>query len=257
MHSMTDSESTKSPRGTRWCKTAIALATLGGICALVGLGGGATRVLGPMAAFGAFGIGLPLFIIAILSSLIGLALSKGTAGNASTVGTWAALLVGVIFISAGLSQQPDLEGVPSIHDISTNVSDPPLFVEVTALRGDGSNPAEYLDDGTAQQQLDAYPDIVTLQVAKPLNDVFAAANAVVSEFGWTPVSANASTGLIEATAITYWFGFQDDVVIRLRSSGGATLVDVRSKSRIGKGDMGANAARVRAFIKQLNAQTSS
>ncbi len=254
---MTANDTTKRPLGTRWCKTAIVLASIAGVGAVVGLGGGAAGILNPLIAFSAFGIGMLLFVIAILTSVVGLALSKGTAGNASTAGTWAALGIGIIFMSTTLSQRPDLDGVPSIHDISTDVNDPPLFVAVVPLRGEGSNPAEYLDDGTAEQQLAAFPDIVTLQLDRPVAEVFAAAEGVVGDLGWALVAADPESGLIEATATTYWIGFKDDVVIRVKSEAGKTLVDVRSKSRVGRGDMGANAARVREFLQVLNARAGS
>lgn len=253
---MTANDTTKRPLGTRWCKTAIVLASIAGIGTVVGLGGGTTGMISPMLAFGAFGLGGMLFFVAILTSLIGLALSKGTAGNASMAGTWGALATGIIVISTSLSQAQGF-GAPGIHDISTDVNDPPLFVAVVPLRGEGSNPAEYLDNGTAEQQLAAYPDIVTLRLDRPAAEVFAAAEGVVGDLGWALVAADPESGLIEATATTYWIGFKDDVVIRVKSEAGATLVDVRSKSRVGRGDMGANAARVREFLQVLTARAGS
>ena len=82
---MTANDTTKRPLGTRWCKTAIVLASLAGVGAVLGLGGGAMAILNPLIAFSAFGIGMLLFVIAILTSIVGLALSKGTAGDASVV----------------------------------------------------------------------------------------------------------------------------------------------------------------------------
>jgi uncharacterized protein (DUF1499 family) len=73
--------------------------------------------------------------------------------------------------------------------------------------------------------------------------------------GWELVDAAASEGRIEATASTSYLGFKDDVVIRIETVNGGTAVDIRSKSRMGKGDMGANAKRVRAFSKNLLATT--
>ncbi|TDJ44234.1 MAG: DUF1499 domain-containing protein [Gammaproteobacteria bacterium] len=247
---MTTTDAARRPLGTRWCKTAIGLAWIAGVGTLIGLAGGATGLLGPMLALGTFGLGGPLFAIAILTSLIGLALSKGTAGNASTARTWAALAIGIIVISVSVAQFPGF-GAPPIHDISTDVENPPLFVAIVPLRGADSNPAEYLDDGTAGQQLKAYPDIVTLHLDRPAAEVFAAAEGIVTELGWALVAADLEAGLIEATASTYWFGFKDDVVIRVQREADTTLVDVRSKSRIGRGDMGANAARVRTFLQAL------
>ncbi len=65
------------------------------------------------------------------------------------------------------------------------------------------------------------------------------------------VAAEANDGRIEATVTTTWFGFKDDVVIRIQSDGGETLLDMRSKSRLGGSDVGANAARIRDFRDEL------
>jgi uncharacterized protein (DUF1499 family) len=69
--------------------------------------------------------------------------------------------------------------------------------------------------------------------------------------GWEVVASDAATGRIEATATSRWFGFKDDVVVRIRPEGAGSRVDVRSMSRVGVGDLGANAERVREFLAKL------
>jgi uncharacterized protein (DUF1499 family) len=69
--------------------------------------------------------------------------------------------------------------------------------------------------------------------------------------GWAIAAQVPDEGRIEATATTFWFGFKDDVVIRLRPEAGGTRVDVRSESRVGGSDVGANAARIRAYSRKL------
>ena len=69
--------------------------------------------------------------------------------------------------------------------------------------------------------------------------------------GWQIVDANAREGRIEATATTFWFGFKDDVVVRIVPAPGGSRVDVRSVSRVGVSDVGANAKRVRDFLQKL------
>jgi uncharacterized protein (DUF1499 family) len=85
----------------------------------------------------------------------------------------------------------------------------------------------------------------------PPSFVFETALEVAEDMGWEIVASNANEGRIEATATTPWVGFKDDVVIRIRADGPETRVDVRSKSRVGRGDMGVNAKRIRAFRDQL------
>jgi hypothetical protein len=102
-----------------------------------------------------------------------------------------------------------------------------------------------------------YPDIQTLALEQPIDAVFDAAQKAASGQGWEIVAANRDTGSIEATATTFWFRFKDDVVIRLTPSGAGTSVDIRSKSRVGRGDMGANAARIRLFLQAMEDSAAS
>ena len=173
------------------------------------------------------------------------------------------LRLGVLFLSAlmGLAafylpyrQQQIAAGVPPIHDISTNTEDPPAFLAVAPLRPAGANPLTYDGEETARLQREAYPDLMTMTYARSPDEVFEAALEVAGEMDWELVDANREDGRIEATATTRWFGFKDDVVVRLLPGPAAdsTLVDVRSKSRVGRSDIGVNAARIRAFREALN-----
>ncbi len=81
--------------------------------------------------------------------------------------------------------------------------------------------------------------------------VFAAVLAVARKSGWTVAAAVADEGRLEATAATPWFGFKDDIVVRVAAEAGGTKVDVRSASRVGRSDLGVNAERIRAFSRAL------
>lgn len=250
-------DSNKRPLGTRWCQIGIFLAAAAAVLTVIGLGGGRTGMLSGITAFMAFGIGLLLFLLSIVSNLVGLAISKGTAGAASAPTAIVALVAGIVVIGAAWSQRPDSSGAPPIHDLTTDLDDPPEFVAVVPLRADAQNPPEYLDDGTAEAQSAAFPELVTLELDMPAPEVFAAAEEVVADMGWELVEADLLDGRIEATDTTYWFGFKDDVVIRIASGGERSYVDVRSKSRVGRGDMGTNARRIRAFLDALKAKTGA
>jgi uncharacterized protein (DUF1499 family) len=249
---MNDAPTTKRPRGTRWCLTGIALAGIGALLVVLGLLGARAGLFGPLTAFMAFGIGGLAFVVSILSTIVGLLLSKGSAGTASSGLTWTALIVAAVFFAGSLSLRPETSGTAPIHDITTDIGNPPSFDAIIPLRVNAPNPPEYAGAETAEQQRTAYPDIQTLTLEKPTDEVFDAANSVINELGWDIVSANRDTGHIEATATTFWFRFKDDVVIRLSPSDDGTYVDIRSKSRVGTGDMGANAARVRQFLQKLS-----
>jgi uncharacterized protein (DUF1499 family) len=142
---------------------------------------------------------------------------------------------------------------PPIHDISTDTKDPPQFVAVLPLRASAPNTTVYAGEKIASQQRAAYPDLQPYQVNVPPAQAFERALAAVRVMGWNLVAAEASDGRIEATDTTFWFRFKDDVIVRIRPSGTGSRVDVRSLSRVGGGDVGTNAARIRAYLAVLKA----
>ena len=137
---------------------------------------------------------------------------------------------------------------PPIHDITTDTQDPPQFVAVLPLRKQALNPASYGGDSVAAQQRRAYPDIRPLELPELPARAFDRALTAARAMGWNIEAADSTTGRIEATATSRWFGFMDDIVVRVRPDSVGSRVDVRSVSRVGKGDLGANAARVRAYL---------
>ncbi len=143
--------------------------------------------------------------------------------------------------------------VPPIHDITTDTERPPEFVAVLPLRADAPNPSAYGGEEIAAQQRTAYPDLAPLRLEQPPGEVFGPALAAARAAGWEIVAADSAAGRIEATATTAWFGFKDDVVIRIEPEGAGSRVDVRSVSRVGRSDVGANAARIRAYLDRLRA----
>ncbi|MSO93026.1 MAG: DUF1499 domain-containing protein [Rhodospirillales bacterium] len=142
---------------------------------------------------------------------------------------------------------------PVIHDISTDLDDPPAFVAVLPLRKNALNPAAYGGPEVAAEQRRAYPDIKPLDLALPPSEAFRRAEQAARAIGWEIVTVVPAEGRIEATARTFWFRFADDVVIRVRARDGGSRVDVRSVSRVGRGDLGANARRVRAYLGRVAA----
>lgn len=144
------------------------------------------------------------------------------------------------------------ERAPPIHDISTDTQDPPLFVAVLPLRAGASNPAAYGGPEVAAAQKRGYPDIGPLELAgTPPASAFDRALAAARAAGWAIVAADSAAGRIEATATTGWFGFKDDVVIRVRPDGSGSRLDVRSVSRVGGSDVGTNARRIRAYLRRV------
>jgi uncharacterized protein (DUF1499 family) len=146
--------------------------------------------------------------------------------------------------------------VPPIHNISTDIVDPPQFDAVVAIRGEGTNPLAYKvengDLGEIQQT--AYPNISTITVDINAQEAFKQATSIAVNLGWDIVNKDEAKGIIEATQTTTLWQFKDDIVIRIRpnaQSPASTDVDLRSVSRIGQSDLGANAARIQRFIDQF------
>ncbi len=169
---------------------------------------------------------------------------------------WGALGVGIAatVVAVPWSYLRVAQSVPPIHDITTDADDPPEFVAILELRKAAPNAAEYGGPEIAAQQKEAYPDIVPASFEQTPDRVSDAALSAASELGWEVVDANSAEGRIEATDTTFWFGFKDDVVVRIAADGSGSRVDVRSVSRVGRSDVGANAARIRRYLAALAAK---
>lgn len=163
-----------------------------------------------------------------------------------------ALVIAAVAVAVPLSLLSQARSLPPIHDISTDTADPPVFVAILPLRAAASNPAEYGGAEIAAQQQQAYADIAPLVTAEPVARAFDRALAAAQGMGWEIVASVADQGRIEATATTRMFGFKDDVVIRVHADGAGSRIDVRSVSRVGRSDLGANAKRIRAYLARLS-----
>lgn len=141
--------------------------------------------------------------------------------------------------------------VPPIHDISTDTTHPPSFVAILPLRAGAPNDAVYGGPEIAHQQTLAYPDLQPYLSTRAPQQAFDDALSAARAMGWEIVDSAPAEGRIEATDTTRWFGFKDDVVIRVEASEGGSRIDVRSVSRVGKSDVGTNAQRIRAYLRQL------
>ena len=161
------------------------------------------------------------------------------------------LVAGVASVAVPLSWKLIAQKLPRINDITTDITNPPRFVAIIPLRKDAPNSAEYGGPAIAVKQLQAYPDIKTLILGLPKEQAFALALDTAHRMGLEIVAAVPSEGRIEATATTFWFGFKDDIVIRITPVGDRSLIDVRSASRVGISDVGTNARRIRAYLNKI------
>ncbi len=144
------------------------------------------------------------------------------------------------------------QSVPPIHDITTDIEDPPAFVTALKLRPEGSNTTVHGGEPVAVMQTVAYPGVKPILTDAPPGSAFERALGVARDLGWEITATAPEEGRIEALETTFWFGFTDDIVIRVRGYGKGSRVDVRSVSRVGKNDAGTNARRVERFIRAYN-----
>lgn len=220
------------------------------------------------AIYAALGIGGVALIVLVISRLMG-----GQAGLSGFLGAVLALAVGIAGTMAGNSVSSTAQAVPPIHDISTDLADPPQFSQAMVERRaqDGAtNSVDLLSkqvpdaDWTGQWggrpvtevQAEAYPDIESIGLSAAPQTVFHAALDVGRNMGWRVTSSSQDAMMFEGTAETFWIGFKDDVVVRVRPYEGedaaiATVLDIRSVSRVGVSDLGANAERIREFETRL------
>lgn len=190
-----------------------------------------------------------LGIVAIVLSAIALVAARPRGGSLAQLGL--ALALGCTAFAVPWMFLQRAKQIPPIHDITTDTREPPQFVAVLPLRRNAMNPATYGGDSVAALQHRAYPDIRPLTLDVPPGQAFDRALAAANAMGWTVEAADSTSGRIEATATTPWFGFKDDVVVRIGAEGAGSRVDVRSVSRVGVGDFGTNAARVRSYLARL------
>lgn len=208
------------------------------------------RLLG-VPLLGVLPIGALLAALGALVSLGGLVHAWRVRAGGAALGALGAAL-GVVPPLMVLHQFRLAKTVPPINDITTDVADPPAYVAAardSLWRGkDLTFPAKWAD--TVRQ---AYPDLEPLVLAMPAGSAFALAKRTGEAMsGWVITAADSAAGRIEATATTRWFGFKDDVVIRVTPRGAdSAVVDMRSKSRVGRSDVGANAARIREYFAAL------
>jgi uncharacterized protein (DUF1499 family) len=189
-------------------------------------------------------------VVAVLLGAIAAGLAYRRHSRVQMVVAAPALLAGLVAVAVPFEFQRRARAAPPIHDISTDLENPPPFDAIVPLRGDASNALERSSDVTGLQR-DGYPDLAPITLPAPPDQAFDRALAVAQEAGWQIVTADKSSGRIEATDTTRWFGFKDDVVVRLTPWGAGTRVDVRSVSRVGRSDIGTNARRIRQYLDRL------
>lgn len=190
-------------------------------------------------------------IVATALAVAGAVVSRRNRKGRDFASAIIALLVGAATFGLPGVMLIKAEQLPSIHDITTDTTDPPKFVAVLPLRANARNSTDYGGANVAAQQRAAYPEIAPVYSNVPPDKAFVRALSVARAMGWDIVATAPSEGRIEATDTTLLYGFKDDIVIRVTPAPQGSRTDVRSESRIGGGDVGTNARRIATFLNEL------
>ena len=239
----------------KWWATALMVgAVVGLVCLPVGALGAKVGIWGFQGGFMLLAVGSVLAVIVFFLGIIALAYSVSKKMTAERSSILIGLAISVVILGMMGSQYMTATSVPPIHNISTDTTNPPQFDKIVALReASGANPLAYDAETLAQQQHEAYPQVQPLISPVAPDEMLERATRVMQDMGLEIVDANAAAGRVEATDSTFWFGFKDDVVVRVRGEGAGSVVDIRSVSRVGQSDLGKNAARISEILAGLKA----
>ncbi len=219
---------------------------------------------GPNILFGAVGVGGIALVLAVVYRLVfGRSNAPGVGGYVAAI---AALAVGGSGLFYASSVRDTAAELPFIHDITTDTENPPQFSasmierrEVDGASNSVEGYADKVDPRTdrplPEAQAEAYPDIVPIETSAEPEQAYRAALGVARDLGWRVTTTSDEAMMFEGTETTFWFGFKDDVVVRVTElEEGGARIDARSVSRVGGSDLGANAARLTRFSDRVRAE---
>ena len=226
-------------------KLAVAAAFFGGLGLFDAVAGpllARADVIAPMAAFYFWILGSLGGVIGLLLGLLALR-PTGSGGKAGRGFALFGIVAGAVLLGAFVLNASQGGDYPPINDITTDLEDPPAFTSDPAGRGrDMAYPADFVPTVRA-----SYGDLASIESGNDPARALELAAETAEGLGWEIVETNAAAGTLRATHTTEVFRFVDDIVIRVRPGPKGSIIDLRSKSRDGRGDIGANAIRIRAF----------
>ena len=197
------------------------------------------------------------FVLALLVAVLALFLNQGRNASYGAI----ALVGAIAFLYTPVNDVVMLRTMPPIHDISSDVMNPPQFKALLPLRRSADTPARYEGpltlnyDGkrttVSALQKKYYGFIRPIAILTKVPVLYWRAFFAMKRMGWHLVAFDPAQGTIECTDTSFWFGFTDDIVIRVTKSGEGARLDIRSKSRLAGPDMGVNAFRIKAYVKEL------
>lgn len=236
--------------------TALASPLVAGLALVTGLVGvleARFGLISPLVGFALFSFLMPLgLLLGLLLGLIGLVRTRRNQRRGGASQAWAGALLSVVVLGWVLTLAYGTAQAPTIHDITTNIDDPPAFEAAAAEDSRGAGFAYPSGGATVpDRQRRAYPELNTLQLDISRGEALWRVRHTAEDLGWTPILEDPENGRFEFSDATPWFRFVDFVAVRVRDDGVGSAVDVRSVSQVGVGDLGANAARIRRFLDVL------
>ncbi len=240
-------ESQSAPRWARWI---LIVAVIAAALLLIGPLGYRTGLLPLRIGLLLPVVGLLIAALDGLAGLIALPFIFKPQWKAARVPALHGLGVSLLVVAVVGMQLAGATAAPPIHDISTDLDDPPQFVDIVALRAPGDNDLTFDREALGEATRKAYPWVQPIITDLDVADALARARQVAQELGWDIVGEDPG-GRLEATDTTFWYGFKDDIVVRVRPHGGGARVDLRSASRLGVSDLGLNARRIGTFIEHF------
>ena len=218
---------------------------------VLGLCGSYVGVLPGRFGFRIYAFGLLLGFLGLVVGLVGLWYTRASSARPGRNRALSGVGIGLVLTATVIVKLGSLTNLPPINDITTDPDDPPSFTHAGQFEANRDRDLGYPRESFASRQRAAYPDLQPIRLDAPSTAVFRSAEAAAVALGWEISHRDAKRGVIEATDTTEIFKFVDDIAIRIRSADGQSVVDIRSKSRDGVGDLGTNATRIRAFREQL------
>ncbi len=196
--------------------------------------------------------GLLVFVVGLVYLVIAIRNGQGADRNLVII----ALIISLIPAGVIAPQMGKAREVPQIHDITTDTTNPPAFIKLLPVRKQSPNGFEYGSEDMPAEELaaltmEAYPEVKPIISDLSVAEAVEKAAATLEAMGMKVAEVDVEAGRVEATATTFWFGFKDDVIVRVVAEGDGSKIDLRSMSRVGRSDIGVNAARIMAIKEQF------
>jgi uncharacterized protein (DUF1499 family) len=243
--------SIKPCKETFMARAALILSLVACGVTLLGLAGAHLGLVAPLTGFQLFAGGAILGgLSSVVVSLVGIVLSRGGGDPEGRRKSLMGLAIGLGLLIVVLGAATTAGDAPPINDITTDLDNPPAFVSASVVPDYKGRNMSY-PPPFVEIVRESYPDLAPLRVASPPDATFERAIGAAESLGWKIVARSPSRGVFDAQHVSTIFRFVDDITVRIVADGPGSRIDMRSKSRDGKSDLGANAARIRVFFDAL------